>query len=61
MLLKVNPQVPANWEAGRYGISPDRREQLAGLLAPHLATPEGQAFVRSLEHGEASEEEGDRG
>ena len=37
----------------RYAISPQYRARLAALLAPHLATPEGEAFVQSLGRGEA--------
>ena len=40
----------AAWEA-RVAISPLHRARLAALLAPHLATPEGEAFVRSLGRG----------
>ena len=36
------------WESGTSGIAPANRERLAALLAPHLATPEGRAFVRAL-------------
>ena len=39
------------WESRRQGISPEHRAQIAALLAPHLATPEGQAFARSLGRG----------
>ena len=42
----------AAWEARRHGLSDDHRAQLAALLAPHLATPEGAAFARSLGRGE---------
>ena len=43
------------WEAGRHGISGEPRAQLAALLAPHLATQEGEEFARSLGRGEVSE------
>ena len=36
------------WEAGRQAISAAYRARLAALLAPHLATPEGEGFARSL-------------
>jgi hypothetical protein len=39
-------------EARGAGIAPLRRAHLAALLAPHLATPEGAAFARSLGRGE---------
>jgi DNA-binding XRE family transcriptional regulator len=41
------------WESRRHGIGPRHRARLAALLAPHLATPEGEAFARSLGRGEA--------
>ena len=48
-----------SWESGRAGVSPRYRGRLAALLAPHLATAEGEAFVRSLaESGETTSEEG---
>jgi transcriptional regulator with XRE-family HTH domain len=40
------------WERQRRAISPRKRARLAALLAPSLATPEGEAFVRSLGHGD---------
>jgi DNA-binding transcriptional regulator YiaG len=43
------------WESRRYSISPPHRARLAALLAPHLATPEGEDFARSLGRGEAAE------
>ena len=38
----------AGWEAGRRTIRPVNRKRIAILLAPYLATPEGEAFARSL-------------
>ena len=54
--LGVNPKTLANWEARRHGIADKPRAQLAALLAPHLATPAGEAFARSLGRGAASDE-----
>ena len=59
--LGVSTAAVGWWESRRQGISPTHRARLAALLAPHLATPEGAAFARSLGRGEASEEEGDGG
>ena len=42
----------SGWESRRSPISPQHRARLAALLAPHLATPEGRAFARSLGRGE---------
>jgi transcriptional regulator with XRE-family HTH domain len=44
----ISTQTVRYWERRRYAISPPNRERLAGLLAPHLATPEGEAFMQSL-------------
>ena len=43
----VSPRAVGSWESRRYGLSDEHRAQLAALLAPHLATPEGAAFARS--------------
>jgi transcriptional regulator with XRE-family HTH domain len=43
----------ARWEARDCRILPRYRERLAALLAPHLATPEGEAFLQSLKRGAA--------
>ncbi len=51
----VTPQTVAVWEARRKALAPHNRARLAALLAPHLATPEGEAFAGSLGRGEASE------
>ena len=50
--LEVSSTTLGRWEARRHGISDAHRAQLAALLAPHLATPEGAAFARSLGRGE---------
>ena len=52
----ITAKLAQSWGSGRHGITPDKRARLSALLAPHLATPEGEAFVRSPGHGEASEE-----
>jgi DNA-binding transcriptional regulator YiaG len=49
--LDTGSNVVSSWESRRYAPSTAHREQLAALLAPHLATPEGAAFVRSLVRG----------
>jgi len=49
----VRPATPRHWEARRKAIGRASRAQIAALLAPHLATEEGRAFVRSLGRGEA--------
>jgi transcriptional regulator with XRE-family HTH domain len=49
--LGVGPTTIGGWEARRHAISDAHRAWLATLLAPHLATPEGQAFARSLGRG----------
>ena len=46
--LGVSPTTLGSWEARRHGIGDQHRAQLLALLAPHLATPEGEAFARSL-------------
>ena len=53
--LGVSSTTLGSWEARRHGISDDHRAQLLALLAPHLATPEGQAFARSLGREEGSD------
>jgi transcriptional regulator with XRE-family HTH domain len=49
----------SRWEGGKNGISRRNRELLAALLATHLATPEGEAFVRPLGRGGAATAEGE--
>lgn len=51
----VGTQTVAGWESRRQNISPPNRARLAAMLAPHLATPEGKAFVRSFGWGEDAE------
>jgi DNA-binding transcriptional regulator YiaG len=46
--LGANFNTVPNWESRRHAPSTAYREQLAALLAPHMATSEGEAFVRSL-------------
>ena len=47
--LGVSPATPTHSEARRRALGPANRKLLAAMLKPHLATPEGQDFVRSLE------------
>ena len=54
--LRANGSTVAGWERGSRTIAPGRRAWLAALLAPHLATPEGEAFARSLGRGAGGEE-----
>ena len=49
--LGVGVQTIAAWESRRQNISLPNRARLAALLAPHLATEEGEAFARSLGGG----------
>ena len=49
--LGVSPTTLGNWEARRHGLSDAHRAQLAPLLAPHLATSEGESFIQSLGRG----------
>jgi DNA-binding transcriptional regulator YiaG len=50
---EVTTQAVVKWESRRHGISPAYRARLVALLAPHLATLEGESFARSLGRGEA--------
>ena len=50
-ILNVVPTAVSRWETGHHAIAPQHRAQLAALLAPHLATPEGAAFTQSLRRG----------
>ena len=59
--LHVGISTVAAWEGQHRSISADDRARLAALLAPHLATPEGEAFARSLGRGEANEDLGEEG
>jgi len=50
----VDPTTAARWEAGHAPIRRrGTRARLAALLAPHVATDEGAAFVQALERGAA--------
>jgi len=49
--IEVETGTVAGWETRCHGIAPYNRARLAALLAPQLATPEGEAFVRSLGEG----------
>jgi hypothetical protein len=53
LLIGADSRSAAGWEAGQHTISPRYYGRLVALLAPHLATPEGVAFVASLGRGEA--------
>ena len=50
--LGVGSSTVATWESRKHPVSPPYRARLAALLAPHLATPEGEAFARSLVRGD---------
>jgi transcriptional regulator with XRE-family HTH domain len=49
--LQATTAPVADWEAGAMVIAPLYHARIAALLAPHLATPEGEAFVHSLARG----------
>jgi DNA-binding transcriptional regulator YiaG len=49
--LRVSAETVAGWETLGRAIAPAEQRRILPLLARHLATPEGEAFVRSL-HGE---------
>ena len=53
--LGTEAKVVARWEAGRARISLRYHRPLVRLLAPHLATEEGVAFVESIGRGESLE------
>ena len=61
LYLGVSSSALGNWEARRHGIAEEHRARLVALLAPHLATPEGEAFARSLGRGAANEMLGEEG
>jgi len=52
--LGTDARTVARWETGRARISLLYHRPIVRLLAPHLATEEGRAFMRSLGRGEAS-------
>ena len=43
--LGVGWETVVGWESRRQGIGRANRDRLAALIAPHLATPEGEAFT----------------
>ena len=51
-LVGVARQTVGAWEARHQGIAPANRQRIEPLLASRLATPEGEAFARSLGRGE---------
>ena len=53
--LGVGPGSVAAWEAGREALTPRYRRALAALLAPLLATPEGEAFGHSVGGGDQAD------
>jgi len=55
--LGVSPTTLGRWEARRHGLSEEHRALLAALLAPHLVTAEGAAFVQALGPDEAVSDE----
>ena len=57
----VRPHAVSTWETRHKAIGPASRERLAALLAPYLATPEGEAFAQSLRRDEATETLGEGG
>ena len=54
-LLGASPETVAGWEALGRAIAPQHQRRILPLLARHLATPEGEAFARSLRRGAATE------
>ena len=53
--LGADTETVAAWEARGAALAPLHRARLATLLAPHLGTPAGAAFARSLGRGEDAE------
>ena len=53
--LEAATETVAAWEERGTTLAPLHRARLAALLAPHLATPAGEEFARSLQRGEPSE------
>ena len=49
--LGVSENRLRNYEADRQPLPVQQRVRLAAALAPRLATPEGEAFARSLGRG----------
>jgi DNA-binding transcriptional regulator YiaG len=52
--LGAHPATVAGWEALGRAIGPQDQRRLLPLLARHLATPEGEAFLQSLRRGAAA-------
>ena len=46
--LGASPETVAGWEALGRAIAPHHQRRILPLLARHLATPEGEAFLQSL-------------
>jgi len=55
--LELGSSTVSAWEARYQGISPRHGAPLAALLAPHLVTAEGAAFVQALGPDEAVSDE----
>jgi len=55
--LELGSSTVSAWEARHQGISPRHRAPLAALLALHLVTAEGAAFVQALGPDEAVSDE----
>ena len=49
--LRASPETVAGWEALGRAIAPQDRRRILPLLARHLVTPEGEAFIQSLSRG----------
>ena len=49
--LRASPETVAGWEALGCEIAPRYQRRILPLLAQHLATPEGEAFLQSLWRG----------
>jgi len=49
--LELGSSTVSAWEAHHQGISPQHRAALAALLAPHLATAAGAAFLAARDGG----------
>jgi hypothetical protein len=52
--LGTSWETMAGWERLGRAIAPHHHRRLVALLATHLATPEGEAFVRAIGRGEAA-------
>jgi DNA-binding transcriptional regulator YiaG len=49
--VEAEPTTVARWERGRGRISLPHHRRLVPLLAPHLATAEGRAWLAALQAG----------